>query len=120
MTCLTTRQSLKHLRMMAMSLFDITEETPIHETQDFGVYVGQMRPVHKDEQTYMGYLLVNKRTGVIEAQGTLEYNAITAMRQLQTELEAALDGKAASEVGDVTFEDVMARLAERGGAPEPE
>lgn len=105
-------------RKMAMSLYKAYGEDPIHETEDFAVFVDTLRPASKDEITHSGYLLVNKRTKVVEAQGTLEYNAITAMRNLQTELDAALEGKEAADAGEADFDEVLRRLRQRGIVPE--
>ena len=89
----------------------------IHETEFFGVEIGKLRS-KGDWQGLKGYLLVNKDTQVIEGEFTVEFAAVRTMRELQTELEAALENKQSTEQGaepelnQDDFEALVRRLAE--------
>ena len=97
-----------------MSLSDrLRDEEPIHQTENFAVCVGTLS--QGDWKGNEGYLVINKRTNVVEGELTVEFAAIRTLRELETELEAALENKQAEVKGEVSFEDMLAKLAEKHG-----
>ena len=85
----------------------------IHETADYGVFVGEMR-ADGELKGLEGYLIRNKRTGVIEGELTVEFAALRTIRELQTELEAALENKKVAardvEQDEMSFSEMLERL----------
>lgn len=85
------------------------DKAPLHETKDYGIYVGAM--VDKSWEGQRGYLLGNKRTGVVEGELSVEYVAIKTMRDVQEELDKVLG---ASEVeAPVTDADEFQAMVDR-------
>ena len=94
----------------------LSGEEFIHETASFGIILGKLRS-KGDWQGLTGYLLVNKRTDVVEGEFTVEFAAIRTMRELETELEAALENKTSQEAvdehGEMSFPEMLERLAQK-------
>lgn len=85
---------------------NLSSAEPIYETEYYEVLVGEC-VIDSPFKGTMGYLLRNKRTGVIEGEVTGESTAIKVANQIQAELEQAIE--APDEFGK-NFEDVMREL----------
>lgn len=89
-------------------------KTPIHETADYAVYVGEMI-AEGELKGITGYLIHNNRTGVIEGEMNVEFAALRTIKDLQVQLDAALEGlPGPSHVGneEVSFEEMLQRLGQ--------
>ncbi len=85
----------------------------IYSTADFNVEVGvcTLQPW----KGKVGYFIRNTRTGVVEAEGSVEYLAIQHCNEFQQLLDAVLKapGEATPEVSeDMAFDEMMQRFTE--------
>ena len=83
-------------------------EKAIHSTNDFAVCIGKMSL--GDWRGTEGYLVVNKRTGVVEGEISVEFSAIKTIKDLQTELDAVLEGTKAAKQEELSFPEMLDRL----------
>ncbi len=96
--------------------------TALHETKDYEVQKGVM--TGGDWKGRYGYLVVNKRTEVVEGELSVEAGAINTIMELQELLDAALARQSGEQVtkseAPVDVEDLMKRLKDKFGEEPPE
>lgn len=96
---------------------------PIHETEDYAVYIGELR-CKGDWCGLEGYLVANKQTCIIEGEVTIEYAAIKAANDLQRDRDDFMRAsKRAEEEDSMSFDEMLEQLkksARYSGADEQE